>query len=451
MAGIALSGLASGLDTGTMIASIIAAESTGKTLIANQQTQAQSRISKLTALQTKLQSLQSATNSLMSVGNWAPTQTAASSDDKIATATRNGGAAAGSYTVNVLGLASSSQKSFTYAAPGAATSLTFGSTTVNLAAGATIDDAVSAINAAGGGVVAVNAQGKLVVSSTTTGSASAFSWTGGPLTLDSERAGADASYTVDGGPVQTSPTNEVKHAMPGIDLTLSRTGSVGVTVGTPGPNIDGLVSAMKSFVENYNSTQDSLRSTITEKPVKDAKLAVDIGKGVLYGDTSLAQLSASLRGAATAPIAGLSGAIQSLADLGITTGAATGGGAFSADAVNGKLVFDEAKFRAALKSDPAAVRTALGATSGTDGFAQQFNTVLKPTTTAGQGIADRIEQQNANSKRLTDSLTRFNDRLAKREQALKVQFAAMESALNASQTLQARMNAQLSSLTGFAN
>lgn len=208
---------------------------------------------------------------------------------------------------------------------------------------------------------------------------------------------------------------------------------------------------MKSFVENYNSTQDSLRSTITEKPVKDAKLAVDIGKGVLYGDTSLAQLSASLRGAATAPIAGLSGAIQSLADLGITTGAATGGGAFSADAVNGKLVFDEAKFRAALKSDPAAVRTALGATSGTDGFAQQFNTVLKPTTTAGQGIADRIEQQNANSKRLTDSLTRFNDRLAKREQALKVQFAAMESALNASQTLQARMNAQLSSLTGFAN
>ncbi len=148
MAGIALSGLASGLDTGTMISSIIAAESTGKTLLTNQQTQAQSRITKLTAIQTKLQSLQTATNSLMSVANWAPTQTVSSSDSTIASATRNGGAAAGSYTVNVLSLASSSQKSFTYSAPGAASSLTFGSTTVNLAAGATIDDAVSAINAA---------------------------------------------------------------------------------------------------------------------------------------------------------------------------------------------------------------------------------------------------------------------------------------------------------------
>lgn len=451
MAGIALSGLASGLDTSTMISSIIAAESTGKTLLTNQQTQAQSRISKLTALQTKLQSLQSATNSLMSVANWAPTQTVSSSDTTIASATRNGGAAAGSYTVNVLSLASSSQKSFTYAAPGAATSLTFGSTTVNLDAGATIDDAVSAINAAGGGVVAVNAQGKLVVSSTTTGTASAFSWSGGPLALDSERAGADASYTIDGGAVQTSATNDVKNAMPGIDLTLSRTGSVGVTIGTPGPNVDGLVSAMKSWVENYNSTQDSLRSNITEKPVKNATLSVDIGKGVLFGDTTLSQLSTSLRGAAGTPIAGMTGSIKGLSDLGISTGAAAGAGAFSSDAVNGKLVFDEAKFRAALKADPTAVRTALGATSGTDGFAQQFNTVLKPTTTAGQGIADRIEQQNATSKRLTDSLTRFNDRLSKREQALKVQFAAMESALNSSQTLQARLNAQLSSLTGFSS
>lgn len=448
MAGVALSGLASGLDTASMISSILAAESTGKTLITNQQTQAQSRISKLTAIQTKLQSLQSATNSLMSVSNWTPTQTVSSSDTTIATATRNGGAAAGSFTVNVLSLASSSQKSFTYAAPAAASTLTFGSTSVNLAAGATIDDAVSAINAAGGGVVAVNAQGKLVVSSTTTGSASAFSWSGGPLTLDSQRAGGDATYTVDGGAVRTSATNEVSHAMPGIDLTLNRTGSVGVTVGTPGPNVDGLVAAMKSWVDGYNATQDQIRGSITEKPVKNATNNVDLGKGVLFGDTTLSQLASSLRGAAGAPISGMTGSITALSDLGISTGASTG--ASSADSVNGKLVFDEAKFRAALKADPSAVRTALGATSGTDGFAQQFNTVLKPTTTAGQGIADRIEQQNATSKRLSDSLTRFNDRLAKREQALKVQFAAMESALNNSQTLQARLNAQLSSLTGFA-
>lgn len=449
MAGIALSGLASGLDTASMISQIIAAESTGKTLLTNQQTQAQSRVSKLTAIQVKLQNLQSATNALSSAASWAPTQTVKSSDEAIATATRTGGAGAGSYSVQVLGLASSSQKSFTYAAPAADTTLTFGSTSVNLTAGATIDDAVSAINSAGGGVVAVNAQGKLVVSSATTGAASAFSWTGGPLTLDSERAGQDASYSVDGGPVQTSPTNTVEDALPGVDMSFSRTGTVGVTVGTPGPDVDGLVSMMKSFVEAYNATQDQIRGAITEKPIKNPTNNVDRGKGVLYGDSTLSQLANGLRGAAGAPVSGLSGAFTKLADLGVTTGATTGGASFSADAVNGKLVFDEAKFRAAVKSDPAAVRAALGATTGTDGIAQQVNAVLKPATTTGQGIGDRIEQQNTNLKRLGDSITRFNDRLDKRESALKVQFAQMESALNQSQGLQARLNAQLSSLTGF--
>jgi flagellar hook-associated protein 2 len=452
MAGISLSGLASGLDTNSMITQIIAAESGGRTVIANQQTQAQARVAKLTAIQTKLASLQTATNSLSSVANWLPTQTTSSSDATIATATRTGGAAAGSYSVNVLGLASSSQKSFSYAAPGSATTLTFGSTSVDLGAGATIDDAVSAINAKGGGVVAVNAQGKLVVSSTTTGAASAFSFSGGPLTLDSERAGQDARYTIDGGPEQTSPSNAVAGAMPGIDLTFSRTGSVGVTVGVPGPNTEALVTQMKAWVDAYNSTQTQIRTTTKEQPVKNASSATDLAKGVLFGDTSLSQLAAGLRTSTAAPVSGLSGPIASLADLGISTGAATGSSAsINQDAVDGKLVFDEAKFRAALTSDPSAVRTVLGATSGTNGFAQQFNTVLTPATTAGVGIADRIEQHNTTVKRLTTNLTKFDDRLSSRESQLKRQFAAMESALNRSQTLQASLSAQLASLTGFVS
>ena len=114
MAGIALTGLASGLDTSTMISQIIAAESTGRTVLANQQTQANARITKLTAIQTKLSSLQTATNAMSSVSNWLPTQSVASSDSTIATATRTGGAGAGSFNVQVLSLASSSQKTFSF-------------------------------------------------------------------------------------------------------------------------------------------------------------------------------------------------------------------------------------------------------------------------------------------------------------------------------------------------
>ena len=90
-----------------------------------------------------------------------------------------------------------------------------------------IDDAVNAINQQGGDVVAVNAQGKLVVSSTTTGSSSVFSYSGSSVALDSERAGQDAQFSIDGGAVQTSSTNSVVGAMPGIDLNLTRTGTVG--------------------------------------------------------------------------------------------------------------------------------------------------------------------------------------------------------------------------------
>lgn len=448
MASVTLSGLASGLDTNSIISQLIAAESRGRTTISNQQVQAQSRITKLTAIQGRLSSLQTATNGLSSVANWLPTQTVESSDAAVATATRTGGAAAGSYTVAVLGLASSSQKTFTYTAPGADTSLTFGSTTVNLTAGASLDDAVGLINGAGGGVVAVNAGGKLVISSTTTGVASNFAWSGSTLALDTERAGTDARYTIDGGAEQTSASNSVTGVMPGVDMTFKRVGSTGVTVGLPGPNADGLVAAMKSWVDAYNSAQELMRSNLSEKPVKGAANNVDLGKGVLFGDSTLQQLSAQLRGIVGSTIGTLSGPVSVMSDLGVTTGAVTGGAAFSQDAVNGKLVFDEAKFRAKLTSDPAAVRAAMGATTGTDGIAQLFNAKLTPAVTSGQGIADRIEQQNATVSRLTKSLAAYDERLSRRQTELKTKFAAMEVALSAAQNTQARLSAQLSTLSG---
>ncbi len=366
MAGVSLSGLASGLDTNSIISQLIAAESRGRTTISNQQVQAQSRITKLTAIQGRLNTLQTATASLSSVANWLPTQNVDSSDTAVATATRTGGAGAGSYTLNVLALASSAQKTFSFTSPGAATTLTLGTTSVNLTAGATVDDAVSAINGASAGVVAVNAGGKLVISSNSTGTSSNFAWSGGPLALDSERAGTDARYTIDGGAEQTSATNSVTGLMPGIDVVLKRAGSTGLTVSVPGPNVDGLVAAMKSWVDAYNGAQDLMRSNLAEKPVKNASNNVDLGKGVLFGDTTLQTLSTQLRGVVGSSLGSLTGPVTALTDLGISTGAATGDAAFSQDAVNGKLVFDEAKFRAKIASDPTAVRTALGATTGTE-------------------------------------------------------------------------------------
>jgi flagellar hook-associated protein 2 len=446
MAGIQLSGLASGMDTDSMVTQLLAAESTGRTRLAQKQVQAEQRISTLSAIQTKLATLKSATAAMQSVTNWVPTQTVESSDPATATATRTGGAGAGSYTIDVKSLASSSQKTFTFNSPSADGTLTFGTTSVNINAGASIDDAVTAINQAGGDVIAVNAQGKLVVSSAKTGAASTFAASGDALTLDSERLGKDATFTVDGGPLQSSATNAVTGGLPGVDLNLKKLGSAGITVGAPGPDKDALTAKVKAFVDAYNAVLDATKTATTEQPVKGANSTADLKKGTLFADQGLVRMASQLRNGISGDIPGLSGALKSLGDLGISTGAATGAATLNADAVAGKLTFDETKFKAALTSNPSDVRALLGATAGVDGFAQKFQSILTPLTASGSGIADRIDQQNNSLSTLKKSLTKFDERLATRETQLRKQFSAMETALAAAQARQSDLSAQLSRL-----
>ncbi len=447
MAGISLSGLASGMDTDSMVSQLIASEATGRTRLAQRQVQAEQRISTLSAIQAKMSTLKTATAAMRSVANWVPTQTVESSDPATVTATRTGGAGAGSYTIDVQSLASSSQKTFTFSSPAVDGTLTFGTTSVNISAGASIDDAVTAINQAGGDVIAVNAQGKLVVSSAKTGVASTFAASGGAITMDSERLGKDATFTIDGGALQSSATNAIAGALPGIDLNLKKLGSAGISIGVPGPDTDAITKKVKDFVEAYNAVLESAKAATTETPIKGANSTTDLKKGVLFGDQGLVRMVNSLRSGVSADVPGLSGALASLADLGITTGAATGSATYSADSVAGKLTFDETKFKAKLASDPAAVREFMGATTGVSGFAQQFESILSPLTTAGSGLADRIDQQNSSLSTLKKSLTKFDERLATRETQLRKQFAAMESALAAAQARQADLSSQLASLS----
>ena len=449
MAGIALSGLASGMDTDSLVSQILAAESTGRTRLANQQTQYEARVSTLQGIQTKLTTLKSASDALRSVTNWIPTQTAESSDASVATATRTGGAGAGSYVIDIKSLASSSQKTFTFNSPSADGTLTFGTTSVNVSAGASIDDAVTAINQAGGDVIAVNAQGKLVVSSTKTGAASTFAVsdsTGSSITQESERLGKDMEYAIDGGASQFSATNTVKDALAGVDITGKKLGTTSVTIGAPGPDKDALTAKMKAFVDAYNAVLDAANTATTEKPVKDASTSTDLKKGVLFGDQGLTRLVSQLRTGITDAVPGLSSTLSRLSDLGISTGAASATVSSTSDSVKGKLVFDETKFRAALDTNPNAVREFLGAKTGTDGFTQKFTSLLTPQLTSGSGIADRIDQGNSQVSRLKASLVKFDDRLSKREEQLRAQFSAMETALAAAQAKQTDLSSQLASL-----
>src|SRR4051794_5998456 len=96
---VALSGLASGLDTSSMIQQLMAIEKQPMTRIQSNINVETARQQALRDVNTRLQNLQTAAKALSDVGTWADTQSVDSSDSAHVAATRTGGAAAGGYEV----------------------------------------------------------------------------------------------------------------------------------------------------------------------------------------------------------------------------------------------------------------------------------------------------------------------------------------------------------------
>lgn len=429
MAGIQMSGLASGLDTQSIIAQLMAVESQPRIQITDKQLKVQARHDALADIRAQLTALKNAATALKSEATWADTQTVTSSDPTYATARRTAGAASGGYQLQVTSLARADQHTYAYTPPGADTTLTVNGTSIALTANATVDDAVAAINGSDtAGVYAVNVQGKLVLSSKTTGASSAFTATGGPLAEDvsAARPGADAQYSIDG-VAKTSASNVVSDAIAGVELTLKAqtTGAgVTVTVGDPGPDQDAVVSRVKDFIAAYNKTIDNIRSRTTEKVVANPANALDKQKGVLFGDSGLNDVLDSLRST-----------VGSLTSLGISTGAASA--TVNQDSVAGKLVLDESAFRTALAASPNTVKTQLAT------FDTTIEGSLDPYTQAGGIMDSRVSSTDTQLRDLADSLTNFDARMTAKQDLLQKQFTALESVLSHNQSLQSTVASML--------
>src|SRR5688500_7548118 len=97
MAGIQLSGLASGLDTASIVSQRMAVERQPRTRIEMRQATEQARRDGLNEVAGQLRALKQAAADLRSVGVWADTQTATSSDTSKLDVRRTGGAGPGGY------------------------------------------------------------------------------------------------------------------------------------------------------------------------------------------------------------------------------------------------------------------------------------------------------------------------------------------------------------------
>jgi flagellar hook-associated protein 2 len=455
MAGtLALSGLASGVDTSGIVDQLIALDRQGTTRIQYRQYAVTGMQSALKDIASKLSTLKTAANALTGDANWKPKQTVESSDVRVAVA-MTGGAGIGGHSVQVNRLASSMQRG--YSLPGGtAGTLTItanndstSTMSVSVAADATPQQIADAINAkASGPVVAAvvknNGQDRLVLSSRTTGSQSDFTVSGGLLTEDpayatSDLSKLDAEYSLDGGTAVTSHTNVLDNVIPGLRLTLKGVTSApaAVTVTEPTLDKDAMKARIKAFVDAYNAVVDTARGEMTEKPVASPTSQATAAQGQLYGDSGLSSMLNVLRRQMSTIVA--DAGINDLSDLGIGQ-PASAGGVVSNDAKAGKLAIDDAKLSAALDSNWVAVKDFF------TGFSKKVSDYVD-TQTGGHGIIDdRLAGADRTIKTIKDQLDQANERIDAKEERLKAQFAAMETALQNAQTQQAWLTGQLNSL-----
>ncbi len=455
MAGLQLSGLASGVDTSSIVEQLMALERQSITRLKYRQSAVTAQQTALKDIASKLSALKTSAETLSAAGTWKQTQAAESSDPTRVAVAMTGGAGIGGHTIQIDRLASSMQRGYSFTPAVGTIQIAYGfgdpkTVTVDVKADATLQQVADAINAkAAGPVVAAVVkndlgQERLVLSSRKTGSESDFTvMAPGVLTADGAYTSPDvdkldALYSLDGATPVPSKTNVLENLLPGLRVTLKGVTAAPATVNVTEPALDrdAVKTKVKAFVDAYNAVVDTANAKLTEKPVASPTSEFQAGLGQLYGDTGVRGMLGALRQQMTKMVA--AAGVNDLADLGISVPKATG--STSADGKAGRLVIDDAKLTQALQADWTAV----------SGFFESFSkdvAKLVKAQTGGTGVIDdRLKGSNRNLDRLKDQVEVTNERLDAKEKRMKAQFAAMESALQSSQTQQAWLTGQLAAL-----
>jgi len=457
-----VSGLASGLDTSEIVSALMDVARRPETALQNRITVEQARQSAYRDVLAELQELTSAYQDLTDVSTWAAVQSVSSSDPAAVAASVTGGAAAGAYDVAVTQLARANQYATAGTDPAAAADVIHiatasGVTDVAISAGdslATIAEKIT--HTAGSPVYATILNGRLVLSGKQTGTAAAITSVttdgGSGLSFAETQTAQDAAFTVDG-VAYTSGSNVVTTALAGVTLTLAgKTASTTVTVGAPAPDTDAISSRLDAFVEEYNAVLADIQGRLAERPVASPADDAERAKGVLYGDQGLERLLSQLRNAFADTIGG--GTYTSLAQVGLSTGAAVGTGALSADSIAGKLTVDHGKLDAALAADFDAVKALFTNATGsyaTEGLGQRLAGILGPYTSSsllGGYLDTKIDGETETVAELQRQVADWDERLALKQQLYERQFTAMESALAQAQAISAQLAAQIVQLQG---
>jgi flagellar hook-associated protein 2 len=494
-----ISGLASGMDTATIVSQLMQIEAQPQTLLKTKLTQTQSQAAAYRQINTVMASLSSAAQALTGTALTSARKAASTSSSVAATAGTTAVAGSSiSFTVNQLAAAQTSISAGTWSsATGDVRTASTGTTalptwpltftkadgttgTINVAPGGSLNDAVAAINSSNLGLSASviqldSAHFKLQVTSNTTGKNGAFellapgetgdSTFGSPgAAFSNTTTAADATITLTSGDTATSSTNTFNELLTGVSVTVSQVstapaGSAPATPPTPttisvSSDTGGVTSKVKALIDAANS------ALTTISKYTDANNGTD---AVLKGDwsvTSLAnqildQISGAVGGDPTAPAGTAARIGKSPAQVGI-----------SLDRY-GAIVFDSAKFSSALSSDPTLAQTIVGGVTGngadgvantpddsidTDGIAARLSVLAERASDKTTGMLTSLaNSQDAQVKDIQSQIDDWTLRLQQRQSTLTSQFTAMETALGNLKNQSSWLTSQINSLPTWSS
>jgi flagellar hook-associated protein 2 len=440
--------LASGLNTSSIIAALMAVEREPVVHLTDEQSKLSAEQTQLLGFQGSLQQLSFSAAEFILPSLYESSQSVTSSEPTRVEASVSGGAGVGGYEVEVTQLANSAQRTFTFTSPSGEEAITIDGQEFKLQPGEGAKALASAINASGTATVyaAVLEGETIVLSNRATGSTGGefIKVTGAALTEKAETAkeGVDAEYTIDG-VKGTSSSNTVSNAIAGVTLTLAGLtpqGPVTIDVRPPGVSSSAVEAQMQSFVKLYNSTVGAIQTQLSTKSPVRPHTTAEFATGTLFQDQELTGLLDNMRATMYEPIAGLPDGMSSPYDIGVSTGAPTGGDS-SQSSLEGQLTLDPTKLSEAIQSNPEGVEQMLQQWSGS------LQSLLNDAAQPGGAIEVRAQGDGAQVTQLTTQINNLNELLVQREKALQATYAELESVISRNTSQSSWLTQQTEALT----
>ncbi len=441
---VTLSGLASGIDTQSIVTQLISADSGQLNQLQKKSSQTADANTTVSAVGTSLAALATAAKALDdATANGSFTATSSSTSIGVTTTSS---AQPGAYSVKVNALAAAQR---TYSASFASDTAALGQAgsftiavgtgtakTVNVLATDSLQSVVSKINDAGLQVSASifndGTTSRLQIRGLSTGASNGLTFTESGTALDlngtgttpssgiTVQAATDASLTVDGFTV-TRPTNQITGAVNGLSLTVTDITASPVSISVAS-DAGGLVTKLNAVVTAYNDVIGMIHKATGYGDQKATN-------PILSGDSTLRTVASKIASAMQAT-SSQSGSLTSLADIGLTLQR------------DGTLALDSSKLTSKFSTDPLSVQKLLGRmhSQATGGLLANLNDTVTTITGSGGLLANKTTSFTAAKKRTDDAATREQDRLDKYRTQLRAQFSAMETTYSQNQSLLAQVS-----------